>query len=147
MWADLTVIGSNEYFCNFAKVSYFWGRVFHVFMDKISIMSALKMLTYIKVRNRPILALKYTCWGVKMDKSKQKNNLCEKENFPCFMYLIQIFGIRVMSQESGHWTVNLIKFLAAQTTEALNCGASKRVIKIKAKKHPVTFTIYVHVCR
>ena len=79
-------------------------------------------------------------FGVKIDKK-------EERKFSMFLYLIQIFGIRVMSQESGHWTVNLIKFLAAQTTEALNCGASKRVIKIKAKKHPVTFTIYVHICR
>ena len=100
------------------------------------------MLTYIKVRKRPILALKCTFFVVKMDKSKQKKNVCEKENFACFLYLIQIFGIRVMSQESGHWTVNLIKFLAAQTTEALNCGASKRVIKIKAKKHPVKVQLF-----
>ena len=67
VWADWVVFDCTENFCDFAKVSYFWGCFFlsrFGWQNKYkSSVSALKKLINIKVGKRTILALKCTFLG------------------------------------------------------------------------------------
>ena len=78
--ADRAVFGSSENFCNFAKVSYFSGCVFHVFVGKNSTkkvflhLAALKFDKH-KSEKRSILAVKCTCKNEKKRFSILDTNL------------------------------------------------------------------------
>ena len=73
--ADQADLGITENFCNFAKVSYIWGWIFHVFK------SALKLINMNMKKCHFCLLSAYTFWVQKSTKALAIGCVGEKNNF------------------------------------------------------------------